>query len=268
MALWNKKRRLLTKNPLMYERRISDYFASNPLSLRIEREQFQNPACFIIFNNRSGSFLFMDMLAKSKQIKTTGEVFNFEKIKNKCRSHGIANLNDYIKFLVGDCNSETVFCAKIGVNQLEFLYKTGLFDSFSARPKFFYMRRRALIDQAISFYIANNTKQWTSFQKTEKSFPEYSFNKIEKVLLALNNSIANFYYYSTILKISVKEVFYEDLFSDTTKTMNSAFSYLGVNGEKVNINDSKYKKQDSAIKREYIEKFRHDSIMKYGLIKY
>ncbi len=121
---------------------------------------------FLCFVNRCGSNYLAHAIASDRRLMAAQESLNHEVVINQSRRHGFVSYEEYLHYQVNKWKgSERIFGCKSSVGQLLFLYNTGLLQRFPVKPKFIHMVRQDVIKQAVSLYIADKTKQWTSLQQ-------------------------------------------------------------------------------------------------------
>lgn len=196
----------------------------------------------IAFSVRSGSTWLCEMLAQVGLGKPT-EYFQYPYEEN-ANFHGISE-NDDIGRLISILRRNSVngiFASKMTHDHRARLEETlrrdlGDFGSIgSAFPnhKWIYLRRRQVVAQAVSLFIAQSSGNWHATQasssKIEYSKISYDFLRILSNLMELAASHVNWECYFSTRRIEVLEVFYEDLVESPHSTLNAIFGHLQLEG--------------------------------------
>ena len=114
----------------------------------------------IFFVARSGSSWLTELLTKTRMLGNPEEWFNPDFVAENARNLGAKSELEYIKALQSELGSNNgIFAIECSYSQMELLEEIDFFDIFNNEnnTKFFYLRRKDLVAQAISLYSAKNT---------------------------------------------------------------------------------------------------------------
>lgn len=213
----------------------------------------------IIFSTPRCGSTYLSSLIHSNGICVTHEYFQLEQYlpvlaqRWGCISEYKINRALYIKTLLKKRTSKNGW---VGINLHSHHIKT-----FEAFKEFFpedvqlhyaHLVRKDILGQAISYEIAEQTGQWTSFFNGTVE-PVYSFSSISAKVKSINDG--NFYINSYIAnsKIPCLEFSYEDLSGDPVSVINQLFPGFSVLNKK-----SPMKKQANKINYDWRARFQTD----------
>ena len=152
----------------------------------------------ILFTPRSGSSWLTELL-RSNDMGDPKEWFNPNLIPKIAKRLGTRSVDDYISAVshTGRDNNTYVFGSEITYFQLAILEDmANVFDHFPiSQTYFFYLRRRDIVQQAISLYRATSTGEFHSVQLNgaPRKTAEYDSNAIEKWLRHILKHESGFY---------------------------------------------------------------------------
>jgi LPS sulfotransferase NodH len=173
-----------------------------------------------------------------------------------------APVGSYVKYLMKKRPSE-ILGIKILYNQIEKFSMYCDFSSLLAESKIVYLHRSNVIKQAISFYIATQTQQWTSTPTRpaakEIDQVEYSFSSISKAVarMELHNSLLRrFFLVNDLQPLSIS---YEDFVKDPAGASDRVITYLGLERrEKAPDEKTRFEKQATSKNEEFYKRFISD----------
>jgi len=192
-----------------------------------ESPTFDFPLCLLAFTNRSGSNLLAEYLAATKLFCGFQESLNYETVKHVCERNDIQTFPEYFEHITRTHKEEgRYFFIKSSWDQFLMLREWNVLGMFSGL-KIVYIERLNYINQAISYVIANQTKQWTIFQRREKEQVHYDYSTIESVISANAKSNRIFRYLFEVLDVGYSYVVYEELVKDPQGSMRKIHDYFG-----------------------------------------
>lgn len=214
---------------------------------------------FICFSNRCGSNFLAAALASSGRIPLAGEIFNQEFVLRFSREREITSLPEYLTAIHHELSRHDVFCAKVGFRQLMFLWRIGAFENVFSNPRFIHMTRHDLLGQAISFSIAEQTKQWTSEQDACVDEVQFSASDIESRIRGISAENQRFAQFFAIMGLQSIPVVYEDLQADPENVIRCLGKKLDITGElKADPNRIRIKKQRNVRNDQFRQRFLED----------
>lgn len=242
-----------------HEKEILKFFGASECFVDEPDRRFDEFAGFLIlFTNRSGSNAIAEDIAKLPQCGHARETLNSSMVLRKSREQGFSAFSDYIYYVCKDQNSLTPGI-KVSIDQLLFLYESGLLKYCLSRFKIISIQRRDVLSQAVSFFIANTTKQWKSSQSPVAREPDFDAEKILSIMKAISSQNAKMHGFLSLLGTKYHEVVYEDYFADPVGSLEDISQFLGIQENNFNFYDDKrkLKKQASAINTDYIDRVRY-----------
>ena len=168
----------------------------------------------ILFTNRSGSNFVSELVASTNEYNIATEIFNSEEIIGTCREFGINYFHEYISAIVTSNAINDCFFVKLGTPHLYLLEKAGFLSLFFNRQKCLWSRRANLHSQAVSFFIAEKTGAWASYQSVKipaLSSKDYDFSRINYFYCLIKNQESRIGSFVSSNAISCFEVGYEQL---------------------------------------------------------
>ncbi len=172
-------------------------------------------SCVIVgFVNRSGSNHLCDLLRSTGAFTSIDEVLNEGFVTATAKRHDIKSFDQYLKFQHDQRKSagDAIWGFKAGWAQLCMLKRTGAIP-LVLNPVLLKVRRRDVLGQAISYFIAEQTNQWTVLDRGTMKRDEIKYDGA-RILANLRNVM---FAYSMLDQVAmlcglpVHEVVYEDL---------------------------------------------------------
>jgi LPS sulfotransferase NodH len=217
-------------------------------------------SCFICLVNRSGTTYLGELMSRTKKLGYPQEYFNPQPdhaVERLSRRLGTSNFHDYVEKLVRRRQTGNgVFATKASFLQLAYLYRTGRFHDVFARPQFILVRREDALMQAISWYIAEQTQAWASFQP-DRGEPEFDQSAILAKLQHIVLEYARFEYLFNILGVGPLIITYEALSADPSGAINRIWQHLG--GDRsiaVSVEETRHQIQRTARNAEWATRIR------------
>ena len=238
-----------------HEKVISDHFKGN---VRFEGTApvFAQPLWILAFTNRSGSNLLGEYLGNHPGLGGFGETLNHTNVVRVSTAKGIASFPDYITGITHPYHRKgRIFGVKASWDQLQMLYLWRIDQMFPV-VKLVHIKRDDTLAQAISFMIAQQTKQWTSKQKQAPvNAPDYDFDKLRKHIPRLhqaNDAIA-----LTAASVGVKThtVIYERMIADPQATLDALFHWGGLAPFGMTLPEPQLQKQASDTSADFRTRF-------------
>ncbi|HIK31696.1 MAG TPA: sulfotransferase [Oscillatoriales cyanobacterium M59_W2019_021] len=248
----------------IHEKKLDSFFGKHK-KLKMEEipNSVRNKDAFLIcFTNRCGSNLLTELLYQAGlDVIKTHEPLNFNFAIKLCKKYKIESFPNYLSHLIlNNSNLDNNFFGfKTGSHQLFWMSRKGYLHIFKSL-KFIYIKRRNLIDQAVSLYKASQNKQWHSKMVSSISDDCLECDPFEvlKVLKGITQRNSFFEYFFSIHSIDACTVYYEDLVSDTEGTLKNIFTYLGIKQDDVlipSLDRSRIGKQADLFNKNCTEKF-------------
>ncbi|WP_417459283.1 Stf0 family sulfotransferase [Kordiimonas sp.] len=219
---------------------------------------------FVLFGNRSGSNYLVDLMKRIPSVSMRHEIFNAVNVQKMSDQHALQNFEDYVRFMRQDCKTPH-WGAKIGCIQLDMLHRFGLLDAFEGGSSIIWIKRKNIIAQAVSHYIAHHNQQWASFHEAKGEVPEYDFDAIERIVSSCLKHNSDAELSLTVLNQPYHTVWYEDLIRKPFVTIRRIALFIDEPFEKLGKRKSMFQKQAHSAKDEFEARFREDAKVKMGL---
>lgn len=210
---------------------------------------------FLCFTNRSGSNYIAQSIASSGLLNIAQEVFNYNRVISVSKKNAICSYLDYINYVLSEtCLVDTLF--KVSAGQLIGLYNCGLFSSGIINAKFIHVYREDVLAQAVSLYIANKTKLWTSEQGIVLTDEVLPFEP--DLLLTMAHRLmchnATFDFVFKMLGVAPLKVSYEQFVTKPVKWVADIGHFIDIDGLSFHRENVKIKKQSNSINSEMVSK--------------
>lgn len=221
---------------------------------------FETPLFLLAFTNRSGSNLLAEHLTNTKIFGPIGELLNEGSMAARKEKYGLAGFPDYIAHLYDVLRPEGgQFGIKASATQIAMLYHFGILSMFP-ETRVLHIHRNDVVEQAVSFSIAFQTKQWASTQKREDTQVRYDFKDIStrmNAVIAENQQIIEL---CSVLNLPKLDLEYEDLASRPKAQIRRVLGFAGIEVETLKFKKPKLRKQATDLNEDFYRRFRQDYI--------
>lgn len=168
----------------------------------------------IAFVNRSGSNYLAELLLSTGMFSGLEESINDHTMRYLARAKEIKSFQKYLEFLYESQtkNAGQFWGMKVGWMQLAMLLRVKAIPN-ALRPHVILIKRRDIIGQTISYYIAERTKQWTSNDEAmvNRNDIEYNGQAILQSMRSIMNSYSLMDQILALSNLPVIQIAYEDL---------------------------------------------------------
>ena len=208
---------------------------------------------FICFVNRSGTTYLAERLSKTRQMGFPQEYLNFQSahaVERLSKRFEVADFRSYLDKLVRRRQSANgIFGTKISFAQLAYLHQKGYLKDFFPNRRFVMVRRRDLVMQAISWFIAEQTRAWASFYSSQED-PVFDERGIIEKVQEIITEYSRFENYFALTGIQPLRLVYEDLVATPDNALGAVWEHLGCSGQ-LNIDPSETRCQIQRTRRNY-----------------
>ncbi len=175
-------------------------------TLKLER-----PLVLLAFTNRSGSTHLGQLLASAPDLYGFREDLNHQTVRRRVEEHGIPDLTGYLEHIaaLGE-KPEAGFGVKASAQQLRLVRMAGIDRAFT-ETTVVRIRRRDRAAQAVSFWMASQTQQWTSRQAGKEVRLSYDSRAIRQYLKSIQSAESALDLVLALLPYKVLNVEYEAL---------------------------------------------------------
>jgi trehalose 2-sulfotransferase len=212
---------------------------------------------FVCFTNRCGSNYVSRLIASTGVLNVAEETFNAPTVEEHARQEGLRSLHEYVNFLGRRLNMSGWLTAKLGIEQLVMLTEAGVLDEIVDRTRFLLIERQDHVAQAISRLIAMQNGVWTSQHATTISDEELVYSRAEidaqRAIIAFDNHA--FYRFFASNGLTPKHLAYEAVVSSPEQNLTDIGTWLGFDRFGGNPAAIGIRRQESAIKRAWLERY-------------
>jgi len=227
----------------------------------------------ILFTARSGSTFLTHELYNTNKFGNPHEWFNPDTVRDVSRRRDAKNIMSYFSTVWKlNTSSNGVFGIEINWYQMSNIIDIlNIQHCFRNQIVWFFLRRRNIVSQAISLFIADFTKIFHSYQIDREinppHEPEYDANKIKNnILMFLNEEISSVDYFRNNCIYPI-QLFYEDMVQDSKGTLGTFCNTLRVDRSVVsNEFPNPIKKIGNQLNQNFEERFRHEEAIFLGEI--
>ena len=228
--------------------------------------------------HRSGSGLLCDALGRTGLAGKPDEFFSPKVEKKYAKKWKTTTYSDYINKLIEESTSENgVFGAKmmwthVGYFQKKFseipkyanLETQDLMDAIFPNLHYIWARRRDKVRQAVSFWKAQETGRFISYQERSPKVPKFNFKKINYLVHELKKMEQYWENYFKANGISPFIVIYEDdLEYEYKKVVKEVLAYLSIIMPDDLVFKTKFKKQSDRLSETFVRLY-HEELKKRG----
>lgn len=215
----------------------------------------------ICFTNRCGSNMLAELIATNPAFGKAGEYLNAPGVLRNATRREHKTMAQHLNWLRrAKASAHGIFGIKLSYRQLFFLARTGFVSGMFGDVRFVHIRRRNVLDQAISHAIASQTKTWTSKQAAAKDAGTADFKPahIARLMDSINEANAKFRTYFEVFGFDAVDVVYEDLVEDVQSQGDRVLRGIGFCGPDVKVNPglTLLRKQGNALNDSFAQKFR------------
>ncbi len=173
---------------------------------------WQPPAISVFISGlgRSGSTLLCRAIECLDLIGLPLEFFNVETVERLTREPVTDLTRCFLFAREAGVSRNGIFASKLFWHQFAPVLEEFNFDAWFPNQRWVFLQRRDRLGQAISWSIAEQTKQWNSDIKAERA-PVYSREGVAGMLQRLDSDTQSWLRYFDEREIDPLRVFYEDL---------------------------------------------------------
>lgn len=212
------------------------------------------------FTNRCGSNLLADYLVQTGRFGGFGEVLNPPVIKAGKERDGVESLPDHMIALARrlNCGPGRNLGVKASADQLAMLIRHGIPAMFTGF-RVVHVWRQDLLEQAVSFAIANRTKRWTTRQKApSREVGNMTLDpvQIERMMRAIQQANNRIEAMVSVLGIPHASLSYEELTAAPGQAILRICTALGEDLGKWRPRAPKIDKQADALNARLVAEYR------------
>lgn len=223
---------------------------------------FDFPLCLLAFTNRCGSNLLAEYLEATGLFCGFHEPLNSDVVSHISQLRDIHTFPDYIEHVTRNQHKpDQFFFMKSSWDQFLMLREWGILNMFSGL-RIVYIERLNYINQAISYTIANQTKQWTVFHEKQNDEVHYDRTVIDAVIAANSKANRIFRYLFELLNLDYVHIAYEELVKDPAANVAKVLMYFEYIPDLDFFNNyqPRLKAQSNSLNQEYKERYFAESV--------
>ncbi|MCV6592619.1 MAG: Stf0 family sulfotransferase [Silicimonas sp.] len=226
--------------------------------------RFDRDLIILAFSNRSGSNHLAEMISGGPQIYGFREDLNREQVSFRARTHGVATLSEDLRFIEQhQAKPGAAFGIKASAEQIRLIYQTGMQRCFR-RCRIIRSRRRDRIAQAVSLFVAQRTRQWSSQMQARDACLDYDLPALRRRLDSIQNMESALDLVLSTLDQPVCDIYYEDLCDTPAAVLAELSGFLGFPLERPK-DRPRLQKQSSPEKTALVARFRAELAQGWGL---
>ena len=212
---------------------------------------------FVCFTNRCGSNYVARLIASTGVLNVAEEVFNAPTVQEHASREGLRSLHEYVNFLGRRLNMSGWLTAKLGIEQVVMLTEAGIFDEIVDRTKFLLIERQDDVAQAVSRLVAMQNGVWTSQHAATIPDKQLVYSRAEidaqRAIITFDNHA--FYRFFASNGLAPKHLAYEAVVKSPEQHLAGIGTWLGLEGFSGDPAAIGIRRQESAIKREWLERY-------------
>ena len=212
---------------------------------------------FVHFTNRCGSNYFCDVLSSYSRLPSLHESLNFGAVIQKSKAMSLPSFSAYIQEVL--CQEPSI--VKVNTDQLRMLINWGYIPFSSEtdaenKPSIISVQRNDVISQAVSFAIASQTGQFTSFQKSRLSPDDVVFDPalVSRLIVGIGKAYQEFLVLTAAIGYNPLRIIYEGFVDSPTAIIQDVCRELNIEFYPQTLKSS-YRKQASDINADHRRKF-------------
>ena len=242
-----------------HEEKLRDYFAS--FDVPADTRALSKPVCMMLFTNRSGSSLVSEHMRSAPQFTGFGEPLNAKWIIDRCEREQLTTFADYLRWETDRLYRHQpggLLGMKASYGQAMMLMRSGAIPTFFDDVRWVVIQRDDLLAQAVSFAIADQTKQWHSFDSGRPVEPVYDFQDIRRRLQGFAHSYMAINMFCAAFEIRPYRIIYDEFARDPVAGARGLASYLGVEEVTIDSQALQMKPQRNSFSAEFRKRFLAD----------
>lgn len=215
------------------------------------------PLYLIGFTNRSGSNLIAEHLHSTGRFSGFEECFNWDVIPLHAAEFGAKSFPEFVTKIVDrGCVPGTIYGFKAAWDQIAMLLRWRIDTMFTGGVRVIHTIRHDLLEQAVSFSIADQTKRWSSLVEGDpEAVPVFQSEDIEGRVDGLAQGNLLIAYLCSLFKIPRLPVYYEEFAADPIPSMNRIGEFAGLDFSQWVPTETRLRKQADGTNIQFIERF-------------
>ena len=219
------------------------------------------PVCIMLFTNRSGSSLVSEHMRSTPHFTGFGEPLNLKWIIDRCEREQLTSFADFLRWETSRLYRHkpgALLGMKASYWQAMMLMRSGAIPALFNDVRWVVIQRDDLLSQAVSFAIADQTKQWHSFDRSEAVEPVYDYRDIKRRLLGLSHSYLAINMFCSVFNIQPYRISYDQFSRDPVAGTRAFAAYLGVDEVTIDTAALQMERQRNRFSAEFRQQFIED----------
>ena len=217
---------------------------------------FEHPLYLLGFHNRCGSNLLAEALNTTHHFAGFREQLNSPNVLTMCRQKKLKSFPDYIQARsVTAQRADKAYGFKASWAQIAMLLRFGI-DRMYPSVRVLHMTRQDVLAQAISYWIAFQTKQWTSKVTTRATEPVFDAQKIETLLQAILFTEQAIALLCTLREIPRHRIVYEEFLAAPAEEMHRIGQFCDLDLSDWVPTEPALRRQTTSLNADFRDRFR------------
>ncbi|WP_071673680.1 Stf0 family sulfotransferase [Nioella nitratireducens] len=234
----------------IHEKKLSKYFGRH--AVYDGPQVFEYPLLLLGFTNRCGSNLLAGYLRSLPEFSGFNEQLNFDSVMRWSNREGVRTFPDYIQHV---SRKKPRYGFKASADQIAMLFRFGITRMYPS-VRVLHIRRRDVLAQAVSYSIADQTKQWISSHEKQGE-ASYDRKDIEGRLNGFARQNEALRIAAQVFGYAYESVDYEDLTADSLGTVQKACRFFGT-AEPEALGAPWVERQGDSVNQRFIELYCRD----------
>jgi len=244
------------EKPSPHEETLRAYFAE--FEVPGDTPPLEQPVCIMLFTNRSGSSLIAEHMRATPRFTGFGEPLNAKWVIDRAEHEGLTSFAAYLRWETDRLYRHkpgALLGMKASYGQAMMLMRSGAIPHFFRDVRWVVIQRDDLLSQAVSFAIADQTKQWHSFDDGEPVEPVYDYRDIRRRLQGFAHAHMAINLFCTVFDIQPYRVSYDEFARDPVAGARSLAAFLGVEDVTIDHQALQMERQRSELSTRFRQQF-------------
>lgn len=238
-----------------HQRKIEKLF-SGKARYMADEPMFSFPLVMMAFTNRSGSTLLAEYLRLTGNFTGFYEHLNGFAVENMLEKTQAKTFPEHFAALASTQKKDAeAFGIKASWDQMLMLLRWRIGRMFTS-VHVIHVERLDVLAQAVSFSIADQTKQWMSTQSGTGTTPRYKATDIRQRLdgIGIGNKLIR--QICSVHGLDTLATRYEDFIADPVAELNRIHKWLGIPLRRLDLGRSRLTKQSDETNADFIARYR------------
>lgn len=246
------------KSPGIHEKKIRAHF-KDAVCFDGKKPVFQTPLYLLAFSNRSGSNLLASHLRSTRYFGGFREQLNHEAVFKQAEEGDCKSFPEFFEFASTNYGKGyEAWGFKASWDQIMMLYRFGI-DRMYPSVRIIHSQRRNLIEQAVSYLIASQTKKWTSQHEGDASVePKYDYKLLKKLVTDSAAAEINIRMITVLFDLPYLPVNYEAVTRNPDAVMQRVAQFARIDLSQWKLPAPPIAKQANAVNQRFYDRYVED----------